>query len=53
MDSIQDKIAKLMAMATDGRGNETESETALRMAQALMTKHGIDAARLPRWGKTE
>lgn len=46
MDDVKDKIAKLMAMANDGRGNEFEAEAALRLAQKLMLKHGIDAAEL-------
>lgn len=39
---VKDKIRKLLAVAHDGRGNETETETALRMAEALMRKHGIE-----------
>lgn len=46
MDSVKDKIAKLMAMATDGRGNEFEAEAAMRLAERLMRKHGIEVAEL-------
>ena len=46
IESVKEKIAKLMAMGTDGRGNEFEAEIALRQAEALMRKHGIDAAML-------
>ena len=46
MEDIKDKINKLMAMATDGRGNEFEAEAAMRLAERLMRKHGIDIAEL-------
>lgn len=46
MSDIKDRIAKLMALANDGRGNEFEAEAALRQAEKLMRKHGIDAAEL-------
>lgn len=46
MDNVKDKIAKLLAMANDGRGNEFEAEAALRQAEALMRKHGIEAGEL-------
>ena len=45
-NAIRSKIQKLLAMAKDARGNENENETAMRMANALMTKYGIDAADL-------
>lgn len=44
--SIKDKIAKLLALAGDGRGNEFEEEAALRQAEKLMRKHNIDVAEL-------
>lgn len=43
---MKDKVAKLLAMAHDGRGNEFEADAALRQAEKLMRKHGIDAAEL-------
>jgi len=46
MSDIRDRIKKLLAMAQDSRGNEHENETAMRMANRLMTQHGIDAAEL-------
>lgn len=46
MDNIKDKIGKLLAMAHDGRGNEFEAEAALRQAEKLMRKHGIEVAEL-------
>lgn len=46
MSDIRDKIKKLVAMANDSRGNEHENETAMRMADSLMSKHNIDAADL-------
>lgn len=46
MDNPKDKIAKLLAMANDGRGNEFEAEAALRQAEKLMRKHGIEAGEL-------
>lgn len=36
------KAQKLMGMATDGRGNEHEAETALRQAESLMRKFGLE-----------
>lgn len=36
------KAQKLMGMATDGRGNEQEAETALRQAEFLMRKFGLE-----------
>lgn len=43
MDAIKEKIAKLLAVA-QGNANEHESDEAMRLASALMMKHGIDAA---------
>lgn len=45
MDSIRDKIKKLLAVA-EGNANENESANALEMAMALMMRHGIDRASL-------
>jgi hypothetical protein len=45
-ETAKEKVAKLMAMATDGRGNAFEAEAAMRQAQKLMQKFGIDAAEL-------
>ena len=45
-ETVLAKLRKLLAMAHDGRGNETEAETALRHAEALMRKHGIEAGGL-------
>lgn len=39
---ILEKIQKCLAMANDGRGDPTEAATAMRMAQALMAKHGVE-----------
>lgn len=39
---IIEKIRKCLALAQDSRGNAAEAENALRQAQALMAKHGID-----------
>lgn len=47
-DRILQKVKKLMTLALDGRGNETEAETALRQAQALMAKFNIDEAEVIR-----
>ena len=38
------KIRKLMAMGRDARGNEHETEAALRQANKLMQAHGIEEA---------
>jgi hypothetical protein len=39
-----EKVRKLLAMARDGRGNATESETAMRQANKLMAEFGIEEA---------
>jgi len=41
-DNVVTKLRKLLAMGQDGRGNENEAETALRQAEALMRKHGLE-----------
>lgn len=46
MEDIKARIKKLLDMAMHERGNEHENEVALRMANRLMAKHGIDAADL-------
>ncbi len=43
-ERAMEKIRKLLAMGTDGRGNLTEAETAMRQAQALMRKWQIESA---------
>lgn len=43
-ESIRDKIAKLMRLATDSGAADNEAETAMRQAQKLMRKHNIDLA---------
>lgn len=45
-DRVRERIEKLLAMARDGRGNENEAETAMRMAEKLMRQHNIDIAEL-------
>lgn len=42
-DRAMEKIRKLLAMGTDGRGNIHEAEAAMRQAQALMRKFQIDS----------
>lgn len=39
-----EKVRKLLAMGRDGRGNDTEQETAMRQANILMAQYGIDEA---------
>ena len=51
LEKTIDKIKKLLALANDDRGNETERETALRQAYALMAKHNIDIAEVEATGK--
>ena len=52
MDNIKDKIAKLLATGQDDRGNESESETAMRLAEKLMRKHNISLSEvMERTGK--
>ena len=43
-ESILSKLKKLLAMGNDKRTNENEAEAALRMAEALMRKHGLEEA---------
>jgi len=46
-DRAKEKVEKLMAMAApDSGASEQEMETALRQAEALMRKHGIEMAEL-------
>jgi hypothetical protein len=44
IEKALDKIKKLLAVANDDRGNETERETALRQAYSLMAKHNVEIA---------
>lgn len=46
MSDIREKVKKLLAFAADGRGNENEAESAMRMAEGLMRKHSIDISEL-------
>ena len=39
-----EKVRKLLAMGRDGRGNENESETAMRQANKIMAEYGIAEA---------
>lgn len=39
---ILEKVRKLLAMANHENANETERDTAMRQAHALLTKHGLD-----------
>lgn len=41
---VLEKIRKLLAMANHENANETERDTAMRQAHALLTKHGLDMA---------
>lgn len=42
MDSIKDKIRKLLALANDKGATEHEAQRAMEFASALMLKHGIE-----------
>lgn len=44
MNSIKEKIAKLLNMTTANGATEDEAETALRLASGMAAKHGIDLA---------
>jgi hypothetical protein len=46
MDNIKDKIRKLLALSADKGATEDEAASALRMAMALMAKHGIEQDQL-------
>lgn len=39
---VLEKVRKLLAMANHENANETERDTAMRQAHALLTKHGLD-----------
>lgn len=43
-EKILEKVRKLLAMANHENANETERDTAMRQAHALLTKHGLDMA---------
>jgi len=45
MDNVQEKIRKLLALAT-GNPNENEAQAALRLAHRLMEKHAISEAQV-------
>lgn len=45
-EKVLDKIRKLLAMARHDNGNDTEQETALRMANRLMAEHAIEEAEI-------
>lgn len=44
--SLLRRVAKLLALAEDGRGNVAEMESAGRMAKNIMAKHGLTRADL-------
>lgn len=46
IETMKDKIARLMAMGNDSRTNEFEAEAALRQAAKLMRMHCIEAVEL-------
>jgi len=50
-ERVLNKIQKLLALANDLRGNETERDTALRQAYALMAKHNIELADMEAHGR--
>jgi len=50
-ERVLNKIQKLLALANDLRGNETERDTALRQAYALMAKHNLELADLEAHGR--
>lgn len=52
-ERVINKIQKLLAVANDGRGNETERDTALRQAHALLLKHNLDMEDIPAAQRTE
>ena len=45
-EKLLDRVRKLVALACDDRAPEPERDAAMSLAQALMTKHAIDEARL-------
>lgn len=46
IESIKEKVAKLMALGQDPGANQFEAEAALRQASALMRKHNIELAEI-------
>jgi hypothetical protein len=51
-EKLLDRVCKLVALACDDRAPEPERDAAMSLAQALMTKHAIDEARLGAVGQT-
>ena len=51
-EKLLDRVRKLVALACDDRAPEPERDAAMTLAQALMTKHAIDEARLGAVGQT-
>ena len=51
-EKLLDRVRKLVALACDDRAPEPERDAAMSLAQALMTKHAIDEARLGAVGQT-
>jgi len=45
-ENVMRRLKKLLAMASDGRGNEAEAANAMRMAQKLMAEHGLSEGTL-------
>ena len=51
-EKLLDRVRKLVALVCDERVPEPERDAAMNLAQALMTKHAIDEARLGAVGRT-
>lgn len=45
-ESVMRRLKKLLAMATDGRGNDAEATNAMRMAQKLMAEYNLSQGTL-------
>lgn len=50
LESAKLKVAKLLRLGQDGAASENEAETALRQAEALMRKYGIDRSQVLKEG---
>lgn len=53
IDTIKERVRKLMAVANDGNAPEAEIDSAMRLAAKLLDQHHIDASEIGQEGKDE
>lgn len=51
-DKVLTKIKKLLAMASDTRGNENERDNAMRQVQSMLATHNLEIADIEKHGGT-